>query len=267
MDSRQLADVLWYGGIAVDAVLVARLWRLRLVRRYPVLLAFGVVGLVRGTLLVYLRFSDSRLLGLKAYALAYVVSQPLEWALFFLLVLEFYSRMLEDFPGIRRLGGLAMYSALASIAGGVCLLVALDQQAGFHPYPFLSYLAQQQRGVYLALCAIMLFLLLFVAHFRLSISRNVWILCACFGGHFLASSALLTLREHYGVAFVFWRNLLQPLSYLVALLVGVLFVTRAGEQQSYPISALWGRTSPELEAALAMRLQGFNQVLVKALRS
>ena len=265
MDSTSL---LWYGTIAVDAVLVARLRQLGLVRRYPVLFLYGAFELVREALLLYLRLSDARILGLRGYGLVYVVTEPVVWGLYFLLVLELYSRMVEEFPGLRRLGRLAMYSALAGVTAAVCLLMALDRQAGYDEYPWLSYLALQQRGVYLALSAIMLLLLLFVAHYRLSIRRNVWVLCGCFGGYFLSSAILVTLREHYGKVFVDpWRNVLPPLSYLVALLAGVLFVTKEGEQQSRPISVLWARPSAELEAALALRLQGFNQVLVKVLRS
>lgn len=214
--------------------------------------------------MAYLAYGRQWLAG--AYAWAYVLSQPVLWALYFLLILELYSLMLEEFPGIRRLGRMVLLSALGAITLVSCALIVLDHQAGFDPYPFLSYLTLQQRSIFLCLSALTLLLLLFTAHYRLPIARNVWILYASFGAFFLASAFLFTLRRYFGAGFASTRDLLGLVVYFAGLLGASLFVSRPGELQKRPISEIWGRRNRDLEAALSSQLQGFNQVLLKVLR-
>ena len=83
---------------------------------------------------------------------------------------------------------------------------------------------------------------------------------------FLTNAFLYTLRRYFGPTFSSSRDLLGLLAYFVALVGATLFVSKAGEMEKRPISAMWGRRDPELEAALSSQLQSFNQVLLKVLR-
>ena len=221
---------------------------------------------MHSAVLVYLWRHATGPLGFGPYGWTYAITQPILWAFYFLLTLEFYSLMLEEFPGIRRLGRLVMFGSLGGVTAASLALLFLDQQAGVEHYPLLFFLALQQRTVFLSLSGITLLLLLFVAHYRLGIRRNVWILCACFGGYFLSSAALFTLRDHFGDAFTPLRDLAGALVHFCVLLGASFFLSRAGETEVRPISAMWGSRDRELEAALTVQLRGFNQVLVKVLR-
>jgi hypothetical protein len=88
----------------------------------------------------------------------------------------------------------------------------------------------------------------------------------CFGGYFLTQALLYTLRRYFGSTFGSIRDLAGALVYLALLLGSVVLFSRAGEAELQPVNALWERRDPELEAALSMQLQGFNQTLVRVLR-
>ncbi len=259
-------DLLWHLGTVLDALLAARLVQLGLVRRYPVLCTRLCFDVARNSVLAYFFYSAKNLSGFQRYGVVYAITQPVIWALYFLLVLELYSLMLEDFPGIRRMGRVVMLTAVAASTVGCCLFIVLDEQVGFDRYPLLSYLVLQQRSVYLCLSALVLLLLTFVAHYRLHIRHNIWVLFLCFGSCFLVNALLFALRRYYGDAFRPSRDLVSSLCYPVALLGAVLFLSKAGETESHQISVLWGSRSRAVEAALSLQLQSFNQVLVKVLK-
>ena len=267
MDNAPFRDAFWYASLGMDAVLLARLVQLGLAPHYRMLVAYLGFEILQGGAMVYVRASGMRLLGSHGYSLIYVATQPLVWLLYFLLILEFYSQMLEEFPGIRRLGRLTLFSALTSVTLCCSSLILLDQRAGYDQYPFLSYLALQQRSVFFCLSALSLLLLLFVAHYRLAVRRNVWVLYGCFGGYFLSAAVLYTFRRHLGSQFAPLRDLGGPAFYVLALSAAALSLSPAGESESRPIGALWGSQDTNLEAALSLQLQDLNHTLLKVLRS
>lgn len=261
-----LREAAWYGSFALDLIFATRLVQLRLAARYPLLFVYLLLTIGRDSALMALLRSGARVLGHNGYNAVYIFTQPLIWGAYFLVIVELYSRMLDEYPGVRRLGRIVMVSGLALVGLTAGILVVFDRPAGFDPWPFLSQLALQQRTAYFCLGALTLLLLFFVAHYRLPVNRNVWVLYACFGGFFLINSSLYALRRYFGVAFQPWRDLVGAMAYALALAGSVLMISRTGETEKRPISVMWGRRDPRLEAALSAQLQGFNQVLVKALR-
>jgi hypothetical protein len=237
-----------------------------LLTRYPVVstcLAFAAFRMALGW---YFAGSGIRLFGLDAFGLLYVVTQPLLWVLYFLVILELYSAALEEFPGIRRLGRLVLFSALAAIALACAGLVLVDQRTGVDPFPFLAYLVLQERSVYIALSAITLLLLVFIGHYRIPVRRNVLILWTCFGGYFILSAILLTLRWYFGAQFAPVRNVSNTGFYILALVGATVFLSRAGETELRPMRPMWGGRNREMELALSIQLQNFNEALVKVLK-
>ena len=266
------ADILLYVRVLLQVAVVLRLCGLGLAGRYWVLAAGLGVSLARtlGAVLlptmVLHPTGGWRPFGLQPYPLLYVTTQPLLWVLYFLLLLELYSAALEEFPGVRRLGRLVLFSALAAIALACAALISLDERRGVDPFPFLGYLVLQERSVFVALSAVALLLLLFVSYYRLPVRRNVWVLWACWGGYFLSSAALLTLRWYFGLDFRPTRNLSSGLLYDLALLGTTCLLSRAGETEIRSLSPPWGDRSGEVEVALSLQLQNFNQALVRVLK-
>ncbi len=266
MGTAFLREALLWAGIALKALLLARLLQLRLAAKYRVVAVCLGFSFMRSLALLYLSRSGARLWGLNGYAVVYVFSQPVLWVLYFLVILELYSRMLQDFRGVRRLGQLVALATLGSATAACCALLVLNQGSGSFRYPFLFYLARQEQSVFLCLSAATLVVVCFVSYYRLAVARNLWILCASFGGYFFVSTALWALYQYIGDDLYQSRTLLNGFFFLASLLGATVFVSRAGETAAAPISALWGESNKERELDLLLRLQGMNQTLAKVLR-
>jgi hypothetical protein len=263
-----IGQALWFTEISLRVILLGQILRLKLAKRYAVLTVFLGFTAARSLVLAYLmRTEPPQGWSGRHYGLVYGFTQPILWALYFLLILELYSLILEEFPGIRRFGRLVFFSALAAATALCCALIVVDQQAGFDPYPILSWLVLQERSVFLCLGALTLLLLLFVSHYRLAIPRNVWVLVGCFGGYFVCNAALLALRRYFGGDFAPVRNLISPLLVLSALGGALALLSKAGEVETRPISSLWKARDPELEESLVLQLRSFNRALGKVMSS
>ena len=260
-------EALSYGGIVFKLLLIAKLWRLRLLKQYPVLVTYLLFSLARSAANAYLLQTQARLFGLSGYNLLYVVSQPVLWVLYFLLILELYSLMLRDFTGIRRLGRLILFSSLAGTTLACCAVMALDRREGAFQYPFMAYWVLQERSVFFCLSALTVLLVLFVCHFQLPVARNVWILCGSFGGYFILYSLLLVQWRYLGDGFRFIRDLLNGLFFFVALLAPVVCLSKAGESQAQLIGIFRRRRTEELELALLSRLRGLDRALGELLKA
>ena len=266
MGTAFLREALLWGGIALKALLLARLVQLKVAGRYRVVAVCLGFSFVRSLGLLYLSRSGARMLGLNGYAVLYVVSQPVLWALYFLVILELYSLMLEDFRGLRRLGQVVALATLGSATAACGALLIVGQGSGPFRYPFLFYLARQEQSVFLCLSVATLAVVSFVSYYRLPVARNLLILCASFGGYFAVSTALWALYQYLGDDFYQSRTLLNGFFFLTSLLGAVVSLTRAGEAKTQPVSVLWGSSNKEIEIDLLLRLQGMNQTLAKVLR-
>ncbi len=261
-----LPQVLLYAGAILKLLLLGKLWRVGLVRRYRMLSIYLGFSFFRSVALAYLLYTEKRLFGFNGYGFLYVYTEPLLWALYFLLILELYSLMLEDFPGIRRLGRWVMFSGLGAATLAGCALLLLDRQAGFFHYPFFASLTLRERSIFFCLGGLTTLLVLFISHFRLPVARNLLVLCASFGGYFILNALLFMLVHYFGDTFIFWRNVLNGSFFFAALLGATVFLSRAGETEARQISAPWAEQDRKLELALLSQLQGFNEVLAGVFR-
>ncbi len=259
-------ETLLFGWLASTAAVTGRFAWSGLLARYPIVFAAVLFSAARLVSFLCLWLTGARPFGRDGYGLVYVTTQPILWALYFLVVVELYGVTLDQFPGIRRLGKLVLLSGVGAVALAAAGLMILDQRAGIDPYPFLGHLALQERSVFTALSAVTVLLLLFIARYRLPVRRNVLILWACFGGYFLSSAVLMTLRWHFGAEFAAIRNLSNAVFYYLALAGATVFLSRAGETESRPMRPLWGGRNRDLETSLSLQLQGFNRTLVKVLK-
>jgi len=251
---------------------VAWAWRLvslRLHREYPALflylivttlLSVGVIGFLQ--ILPPWTDNDSSIVPIyKAYGWFWVVSQPLLWTLSFCLVVEMYNRMIVDFAGLRRLGQLVMYGA--SVIAALLLLTMVFADTSLATWR--RFWMHQEGSFYIALTTLCVLLILFAVFFHLSVPRNVRVLFAVFGAMFATQAFMRTLGSELGEEFTQLRDYLIPLISIACLAVGTLMFSRKGEADSEAIAAR--RLDPRTETAMAGGLQGFNNVLVKVLRS
>ena len=261
--------IAWLATCILQVVWAWRLVSLRLHREYPALflylivttlLSVGVIGFLQ--ILPPWTENDSSIVSIyKVYGWFWVVSQPLLWTLSFCLVVEMYNRMIVDFAGLRRLGQLVMYGA--SLIAALLLLAMVFADTSLATWR--RFWIHQEGSFYVALTALCVLLILFAVFFHLSVPRNVRVLFAAFGASFATQAFMRMLGSQLGDDFTQLRDFAIPLISVACLAAGVLMFSRKGEADSEAIAAR--RLDPATETAMAGGLQGFNNVLVKVLRS
>ena len=169
-----------------------RLRWLALDRRYRVLFAFLLFRAGRSALL--LAFGRRS----YAYEFTWIVTEPLLWIVYTLLVLELYSLVLEKHRGIYAAGRRAMSVALglAVAISGAGLFLTWSSQAGRSLT--LLYYTHIERGVVFSLFVFLVLMLGFLAWFPVPLSRNICVHAALYAVYFLSTSAGLLVETLTG---------------------------------------------------------------------
>jgi hypothetical protein len=260
-----LVEALWLGAQLLATIWAVRIWRLSLVRRYPVLFTYLVLVAPIQFVGFFLYFSGLSIWHQKAYNLFWVVFTPCHWVLWFGVVFEVYGHMLEKYAGVRKLGKIVFYGGLA----GVALIVAALLYSDPYKIPDLnrwkSFWLKQEQGVCLAIAALVFILLLFKKMFRLTVSKNVQLVFATFGLYFAGIAALVVVRSYVGPHFRPVRDLMSMILYAVCLALGGAFFSRAGEAEAEGPGN--NALAPERAARAAEQLQTFNDRLVRVLNA
>src|SRR5712692_3645186 len=162
----QLSIALFCGGTVLKLALLTRMWQLKLFNRYPIATACLSFSLFRATAVLCL----SQMGNIRAYFWLFYTTQPILWVLYFLLLLEFYSLMLEEFPGIRRLARILLFSGLGTAVTVCSILMILEKPSGSIQAPWLAFSVLQDRSVFLCLSALTALFFLLVSYYRLPIS-------------------------------------------------------------------------------------------------
>ena len=85
-------------------------------------MAFNVIGASTMLVVFYLHYLDA----MQVYRYFWLGARPIVWLCYFAIVLELYSKMVADYPGIERLGRIVAYWALGILGGLAVLLALLD---------------------------------------------------------------------------------------------------------------------------------------------
>jgi|SRR5579863_915168 len=129
------------------------------------------------------------------YAWLFVYSTPVLWILAYLVVLELYRLILEDYPGIASVGRKAVTWCLG-LAVAVSILYALpDLRGAPGPSPILRVYFVAERSMVLGLLLFLVLIQLFLLHYRLRLSRNRMVYAtgyALYFGVVVAQDVMLT---------------------------------------------------------------------------
>jgi hypothetical protein len=237
-------------------------------RKYPALLSFLVYVVLNPLARQIISLPMFGASSQQLYRWFYFIGQPLWWLLSFLVVLEIYQRMLVGYRGFQRLGELAKYGALGTVALVVSMLIAADPAGNGPGTLAVRAILLQQRGVYISLTVLCLLLASFAVVFHLAIPKNVQHVFGVFGIMFSGFAVLETLKAHFGEQVNQLQAVVTPALHVGCMLTGGLLFSRAGEEVDAPV---FGHSVLALdtgtEAVLVGRLEGFNQLLLKVLRS
>jgi hypothetical protein len=250
-----LLSLLWGFSIVANATAALRLYQLDLNRVYRFFFAFLVLTTVRSLFLLPFRLESN------TYALIYLVTLPILWVFYILIVLELYSLVLQNYSGIYSLGRWTLYGALFfSVAvSGLTLIPTWGNEKSM----LLFWSTTVTRGVDFSLVIFLLLILVFLSRYPVALNRNIIVHCIVYTVFFLGTSMTILVRNVVGHEMMSQLNTVLEVISAGCYLVWIFFLTRAGESR---ITMMWHNWSPDDEQRLIDQLNSINATLLRAAR-
>jgi len=261
MTSASIESALLRLSLLLDAILILRLFYLKLFRNYPLFVA--MLSVAFALQMVAVVYGD----GSRRFAWAYWYLEPIKNILYILVVWELFSVIFRDYAGLRSLSRWVMgVAAVLAMVGGALTAVPTGGVSDFNRSAHARTVIRFERGVALGLVIFIIVMLYFISRYPIKLPRNNVVLCMLYSGWFLGDAAILLVMNYVTYSH---RNLdientalliLQAASYLG----WAVLLTRAGEFQETRVRQ---HLSTEREELLIGELNAMNDLLVRAGRS
>jgi len=250
--------LLWAGTLVACAALVGRVFIARLHKTFFFLFIYLVVRLVRGVGLYYIPYRS------KFYGPVWAASAPLLWVLQVLIVLEIYSLVLRNYPGIASLGRWMLTGGLVIAIG----LSGLSLQADFaNPNEGVRrvlYFTAIERGVMTSLAIFLLLNTAFLVWYPVPLSRNVVVHSMVCAVYFLGATMGLLVRNVAGHQVTMAVNVGLSTVDLACLIMWAALLSRAGETETVVLGHR--RWRPQQQQRLMDQLATINATLLRTAR-
>src|SRR5580692_6862282 len=152
--------------ILCHGVLLWRLWSQKLAGVYLFLTIFLAAETIQDIVLFPVRPRTT------LYGTIFLISNPILWILAYLVVLELYRLILEDYPGIASVGRKAVTWCMG-LAVIISIIYALPDLKSTHgPSPVTRIFGILERSTVLGLLLFLVLIQLFLVRYRLPLSRN-----------------------------------------------------------------------------------------------
>lgn len=234
--------------IAATALLAGRLYFSGLRHRYRRFFLFLVFEVARGAVLTAF---DPR--GF-AYQKIWVLTEPLEWLLYVLVVMEIYDLVLSDYRGLSTAG--RWFVAMAMVMA--LLAAAISVFAPSHPPDqsrLMSYIYMAERAVYFSLAVFLVTILVLLMQYPIVLRRNIIAHSLIFCVYFVSSTLIYHLLSAGGIRVMpIVRQALDGVD-LATIGAWLLLLNRAGEQRRQQLRPAW---MPGREKDLVNQLHNLN---------
>jgi hypothetical protein len=241
--------------VAGTAILGVRLFAADLHRRYRVFFFYLIFATLRAGVLASLGHKSD------AYQYVWVLTEPLEWLFYVLVVLEIYALVLQDYRGLATVGRWALIAAVvvALLASGVSLM-APSQSPQSH---LMRYYYVAERAMYFSLAVFLLSILGFLMQYPITLSRNIIVHSMVFSVYFLGNTVLYLLLSMRGYGSI--PVVTYALSAITLAAVGtwLVMLNPAGEVRKLRLRPHW---MPGREEELVIQLNNLNAALLRATR-
>ena len=245
---------MWFSSIVLTLLLIARILLSRLETAYGWFLAFLFVSVAQSAAVLLAPNEE-------IYGWIFVITQPVVWVLFILVVLELYSRVLQKHPGIATLGQWTVLGALP-ISIGVSILTLIPELSGSPGrYPILFYYSVVERGLMSSLVVFLLLIAGFLVWFPVSLSRNAVLHAMVYAVYFLSATMALFVENLQGEGFKATVSTFLIGVTDVCLLVWIAFLNRQGEES---LLVLRHYLPAQDEGRLLQQLESINAALNRA---
>jgi hypothetical protein len=170
-----------------------KLYRTGLYHRYPIFFAFFIFRIPNSIWPLFLEVSS------PLYQKVWVLTEPLEFGFYVLMVVELYKLVLEKYKGLYSLGRWALYVSLAiSVAiSGISLLPRITPSMPQRSR-IMFYVLATERGIETALAIFIVLMLCFLSVFPVKLSRNVRMQALVFSILFLSNTFVVLMRSLFG---------------------------------------------------------------------
>jgi hypothetical protein len=253
-----MADILGWIVVASTAILAVRVSSSGLIKRYRAFFFYLVFYVLRDGTLSNLPLTAG------LYQKIWVLTEPLEWFFYVLVVLELYALVLRDYKGLSTAGRWALIAAvlIAVLASGLTLLVP---SASTIQGPLMRYFYVADRAVYFSLMVFLLTILAFLVQYPITLSRNVIVHSLVFSVYFLGNTMIFSWlsTRRYSLALIESVKIAVASINIAALAAWLFWLTPAGELRMSRLRPAW---MPGREEVLAGHLTYLNAALLRAAR-
>ena len=250
-----MLTVLWGVSIVANGIAAWRLYQLDLHRVYRFFFAYLAFAAIRSLTLFVLPSG----LYSNTYAIVYLLTAPILWVFYVLVVLELYSLVLRNYTGIQSLGRWTVYGAL--FFSVVISILALIPSAGNESSRLLFWCTTVERGVVFSLVIFLLLILAFLSMYPVALCRNILVHCVVYTVFFLGISMMILIRNVAGPEVMHLLNTVVLVMNLACYAMWIFLLTRDGETRITMLRHNW---TPGDEQRLIDQLNSINATLMRA---
>ncbi len=235
-------------------LMALKLYRTGLYLRYPIFFAFFIFRIPDSIWPLFLEVSS------PLYQKVWVLTEPIEFGFYVLMVLELYKLVLEKYKGLYSLGRWALYVSLA-ISVGISIISLLPRIKPSLPQPskIMFYMLATERGIHTGLAIFIILILCFLSFFPVKLSRNSRVHALVFSIFFLSHTFVALMRSLFGLRLADEVNTVL-MGVTAASIVAWLTLLRAAGEDSRPAPVLYGQ---EHESRLLAHLDSLNAALLR----
>lgn len=253
-------QAVWYGTILLHALLLWRIFRLRIAGRYPAITTLLMLQLARSAWLAQYSYDPAVFhQHINHYVLTVLFTEPVLIAARAAAVVELAGAALEAYRGLRLLSRSLLLALLAASLAVSLALHAAEFNFSNEPVFWLRVLYLAETTVYSALLIFLLLLALFVLYHPAPVRRNLLAHGLGFTVYMVSSAAAVWLRNQDAEQWTRTASTLRLAFSLGGLAVWAWLLRPDGEQESVavhvPLSEQVGQRVLERLAALNSALE------------
>jgi|HubBroStandDraft_6_1064221.scaffolds.fasta_scaffold456706_2 hypothetical protein len=245
------------------AILSVRLLATGLFRRYRVFFVYLVFATVQSGVLSSMSQRSN------FYQKIWVLTEPVQWLLYVLVVLEIYALVLQDYRGLSTAGRWTLIAAVVVALLASCLTLAAPSQLTGQGH-LMHYYYVAERAVYFSLAVFLLTILGFLMQYPITLNRNVIVHSMVFSVYFLGNTVLYLVLSMRGMAsapqlqaFIFVVGYALDVITLASIAAWLALMNPAGELRKVSLRPQW---MPGREEQLVSQLNHLNAALLRAAR-
>lgn len=263
-------ECVWWLTIAGHLLLFVRLRLAGLQRSYRYFSGYLLFRVLRAVLLIAVPWGVRQFerkpntpFATNAYGWVWLLTEPVLWVFWVLVVLELYSLVLQNYKGIASLGRWVLLAGLAVAVVISFLTLQADLSNPGEQYPILRLFFVIGRGVASSLVIFLLVISCFLAWCPVPLSRNVVLHSIVYAGYFLSMTLALLMRNLGGNSVTVAMSIVTSCANLVCLVVWICLLNRDGENAKVRLRP---RLAEGQEQELVGHLAAINSTLLRAAR-